>query len=205
MPQSPSTQAAQRFVIPRSLMAGFVVAALATMVIAFVNYRASEVRGDAVAAIERASQGMRQLSLVHSALKDMETGQRGYLLTGNLSYLQPYQLAHGVYERQLTALKESTDSQPAQRRLVTQIEDLARQKIRELEETVELRKAGNTEAAMELVRTDAGKNTMTACGTWPRTWRACRRRISTNAAATGKTRRHCPPTIPGAARWCCWR
>ena len=160
MPQSPSTQAAQRFVIPRSLMAGFVVAALATMVIAFVNYRASEVRGDAVAAIERASQGMRQLSLVHSALKDMETGQRGYLLTGNLSYLQPYQLAHGVYERQLTALKESTDSQPAQRRLVTQIEDLARQKIRELEETVELRKAGNTEAAMELVRTDAGKNTM---------------------------------------------
>ena len=160
MPQSPSSQAAQRFVIPRSLMAGFVVAALATMVIAFVNYRASEVRGDAVAAIERASQGMRQLSLVHSALKDMETGQRGYLLTGNLSYLQPYLLAHGVYERQLTALKESTDSQPAQRRLVTQIEDLARQKIRELEETVELRKAGNTEAAMELVRTDAGKNTM---------------------------------------------
>ncbi len=160
MPQSPSSQAAQRFAIPRSLMLGFVVAALATLVIAFVNYRASEVRGDAVVAMDRTSQGMRQLSLVHSALKDMETGQRGYLLTGDPSYLQPYLLAQSVFERQLTALKDTTESQPSLRRLVVQIEDLARQKMRELSETVELRKAGSTEAAMALVRTDAGKNIM---------------------------------------------
>ncbi|MDP4076027.1 response regulator [Acidovorax sp. A1169] len=160
MPRSPSTQAAQRFAIPRSLMAGFIVAALATLVIAFVNYRASEVRADAVAAMDRTSQGMRQLSLVHSALKDQETGQRGYLLTGDASYLQPYLLAQNVLDRQLTALKASTEGNASQRRLVIQIEDLARQKRSELAETVELRKAGNVEGAMALVRTDTGKNIM---------------------------------------------
>ncbi len=160
MPRSSSSQAAQRFAIPRSLMAGFIVAALATLVIAFVNYRASEVRADAVAAMDRTSQAMRQLSLVQSALKDLETGQRGYLLTGDPSYLQPYLLAQNVLDRQLTALKASTESNAGQRRLVIQIEDLARQKRSELAETVELRKVGNTEAAMALVRTDAGKSIM---------------------------------------------
>jgi len=160
MPRSPSTQAAQRFAIPKSLMAGFIVAALATLVIAFVNYRASEVRADAVAAMDRTSQAMRQLSLVHSALKDLETGQRGYLLTGDASYLQPYLLAQNVLDRQLTALKASTEGNAGQRRLVVQIEDLARQKRSELAETVDLRKAGNVEGAMALVRSDAGKNIM---------------------------------------------
>ncbi len=141
-------------------MAGFIVAALATLVIAFVNYRASEVRADAVAAMDRTSQGMRQLSLVHSALKDMETGQRGYLLTGDPAYLQPYLLAQNVLERQMAALKTSTGSTPSQLRLVVQIEDLARQKRSELAETVDLRKAGNVEGAMALVRSDAGKNIM---------------------------------------------
>ncbi|MDZ7861652.1 response regulator [Acidovorax sp.] len=160
MSRSPTTQSAQRFAIPRSLMAGFIVAALATLVIAFVNYRASEVRADAVATMDRTSQGMRELSLVHSALKDMETGQRGYLLTGDASYLQPYLLAQNVLDRQLTALKASTEGNAGQRRLVGQIEDLARQKRSELAEAVDLRKAGNVEAAMALVRTDAGKNIM---------------------------------------------
>ena len=160
MPRSSSSQAAARFAIPRTLMAGFVVAALATLVIALVNFRASEMRGNAVEAMDRTTLAMRQLNLFNSALKDAETGQRGFLLTGEPGYLQPYQLALTVLERQMTALKASTVGEPIQLRLVTQIDDLSRQKLRELNETIELAKAGNRDAAMALVRTDAGKNLM---------------------------------------------
>ncbi|KQO15521.1 response regulator [Acidovorax sp. Leaf78] len=160
MPRSSSTQATTRFAIPRTLMAGFVVAALATLVIALVNFRASETRGEAVAAMDRTTLAMRQLNLFSSALKDAETGQRGFLLTGEVSYLQPYQLALTSLERQMTALKASTNEEPIHRRLVTQIDDLTRQKLRELNETIELHKGGNRDAAMALVRTDAGKNLM---------------------------------------------
>ena len=53
MPRSSSPQAATRFAIPRTLVAGFVVAALATLVIAIVNFRSAEARADAVHANAR--------------------------------------------------------------------------------------------------------------------------------------------------------
>jgi len=160
MPRSSSTQAATSFAIPRTLLAGFVVAALATLVIALVNFRASEMRGDAVAAMDRSALAMRQLNVVSASLKDAETGQRGYLLTGDPAYLQPYQLALTALERQMAALKTSTADEPVQRRLVVQLDELSQQKLRELNDTIELRKAGDRDGAMALVRSDTGKNLM---------------------------------------------
>ncbi|MFT4240712.1 MAG: response regulator [Acidovorax sp.] len=160
MPRSPSTQAAASFAVPRTLVAGFTVAALATLVIALANFRASEMRADAVAAMDRSAMAMRQLNLVTSSLKDAETGQRGYLLTGDIAYLQPYQLALTALERQLAALKASAADEPAQRRMVTQLDDLSRQKLRELHDTIALVQSGDREAAMAMVRSNAGKNLM---------------------------------------------
>ena len=157
---SSSTQVATRFAIPRSLLAGFVVAALATLIIAIVNFRSAETRADAVQAMDRTTVAMRQLNLFNSAIKDAETGQRGYLLMGDTTYLQPYQLAISAMERQMTGLKASTADDPIQRRLVVQLDELSRQKLRELNETIELRKTGNGVEAMALMRTDAGKNIM---------------------------------------------
>ena len=48
-----SQQSASRHTLPRTLMAGFVTAALATLVIAFVNVRSAETRTEAVRAMDR--------------------------------------------------------------------------------------------------------------------------------------------------------
>ena len=160
MPRSSSPQATTRFAIPRTLLAGFVVAALATLVIAIVNFRSAETRTDAVDAMDRTTLAMRQLNLFHSAVKDAETGQRGYLLTGEAAYLQPYQLAIMSMQRQMAGLKASTGDDSIHRRLVVQLDELSQQKLRELNETIALRKSGDTAGAMALVRTDAGKNIM---------------------------------------------
>ncbi len=157
---SSSTQVATRFAIPRSLLAGFVVAALATLIIAIVNFRSAETRAAAVQAMDRTTVAMRQLNLFNSAIKDAETGQRGYLLMGDPAYLQPYQLALSAMERQMADLKASTADDPIQRRLVVQLDELSQQKLRELNETIELRKSGNGVEAMALMRTDVGKNVM---------------------------------------------
>ncbi|MBX9832338.1 MAG: CHASE3 domain-containing protein, partial [Burkholderiaceae bacterium] len=157
---SSSTQVATRFAIPRSLLAGFVVAALATLIIAIVNFRSAETRADAVKAMDRTTVAMRQLNLFHSAVKDAETGQRGYLLMGDTAYLQPYQLAMSAMERHMTGLKASTADDTIQRRLVVQLDELSRQKMRELNESIELRKTGDGVGAMALMRTDVGKNIM---------------------------------------------
>ena len=67
MPRSSSPQAASRFAIPRALVAGFVVAALATLVIAIVNFRSAETRADAVHAMDRTSLAMRRSGMQRAA------------------------------------------------------------------------------------------------------------------------------------------
>ncbi|MCG2606956.1 MAG: hypothetical protein KBO60_28290, partial [Achromobacter sp.] len=73
-----SQQPASRHTLPRTLIAGFVMAALATLLIAFVNVRSAETRTRAVKAMDRATETVRQLSLFNSALKDAEIGQRDH-------------------------------------------------------------------------------------------------------------------------------
>jgi signal transduction histidine kinase/DNA-binding response OmpR family regulator/CHASE3 domain sensor protein len=161
MPRSSSPQASTtRFAIPRTLLAGFVVAALATLVIALVNFRSAELRTEAVEAMDRTTLAMRQLNLFHSAIKDAETGQRGYLLTGDSTYLQPYQIAVAALQDHMTALKASTTEESAQHKLVVQLDELSQQKLRELNETIALYKSGDGVGAMALVRTNAGKDLM---------------------------------------------
>ena len=149
-----------RFAIPRTLMVGFVVAALATLVIALVNFQASETRTEAVEAMDQTAQSMRSLNLLSASLKDAETGQRGYLLTGDRSYLQPYELALTAIARQVTALESSTQREPAQHALAVQINDITQQKLAELNKTIALRESDDLEAAMALMRTDIGRNLM---------------------------------------------
>ncbi|WP_454676913.1 response regulator [Achromobacter marplatensis] len=159
MPKS-SSQPANRYAFPRTLLAGFVTAALATLVIAFVNVRSAETRMQAVKAVDRTTETLRQLSLFNSALKDAEIGQRGYLLTGDVTYLQPYLRSLGLIDQRLALVKAATSNDSAQRRIVSDIEGITRQKLTELHETVEMRKAGNVEGAMAVVRTDSGKEAM---------------------------------------------
>ena len=135
-----SLQPASRHTLPRTLMAGFVLAALATLLIAFVNVRSAETRTRAVKAMDRATETVRQLSLFNSALKDAEIGQRGYLLTGDPSYLQPYLRSVPLIEQRLEVVKEAAADDSAQRRIVNDIAGITQQKLTELRETVDVYK-----------------------------------------------------------------
>ena len=157
MPHTSTSQAATRFAVPRGMLVGFVIAALATVLIALVNFRTAQVRAQAVEAMDETTVTMRHLNLFVSSLKDAETGQRGYLLTGDDTYLQPYNLSLGAMERNMARLKELTDDSAVQRRLVLQIDDLRHEKLRELGETIELRRSKGQEAAVAVTRSDAGR------------------------------------------------
>ena len=164
MTRSSSPQAAARFTIPRALLAGFVIAALATLVIAIVNFHSAETRADAVRAMDDSTAAMRHLNRFNVAIKDAETGQRGYLLTGDPAYLQPYEMAANSLQQHLADLKLSAADYPAQRQLAAQVDELAQQKLRELNETIALKRNGDMAGAMELVRSGAGKALMERLG-----------------------------------------
>src|ERR1700685_3002723 len=94
------------------------------------------------------------------ALRDAETGQRGYLLTQQADYLEPYQFATCSVPELTRLLESLTRDLPDQRIKGQQIAELARQKLAELAATISLAQGGNTREAAALVATNRGKALM---------------------------------------------
>ncbi len=97
-----------------------------------------------------------ELSLLVITLQEAETGQRGFLLTGEPAYLAPYERARDLVRDEIARLTALTRDNAEQQRALGQIDETARAKLDELRQTVELRQAGDAEGALALVRTDRG-------------------------------------------------
>jgi signal transduction histidine kinase/CHASE3 domain sensor protein/DNA-binding response OmpR family regulator len=108
--------------------------------------------GDTLAALED----------VLSAVKDAETGQRGYLLTGNESYLRPYRAAAEEIGPRLYALQRLTMDNPAQQDRLATLKERIDAKLGELKQTIDLRQSGAEAAALAVVQSDRGKEEMDA-------------------------------------------
>ncbi len=97
---------------------------------------------------------------VLSLLKDAETGQRGYVITGDPGYLAPFARAVVDIRDRLAALKRLTQDDPAQRERLARLDDLIVQKVAELERTIRARTDQGFDAAALIVATDQGKRLM---------------------------------------------
>jgi CHASE3 domain sensor protein len=102
-----------------------------------------------------------KLSVVLKDLTDMETGQRGYLLTGDPAYLQPYTDAKGRIEMDFVDLRAGLSNRTQRERsLESQLESLAGSKQTEIERSINLRQQGYRHRSFKLVDTNEGKDCM---------------------------------------------
>jgi PAS domain S-box-containing protein len=95
-----------------------------------------------------------------STLKDAETGQRGYLITGDEAYLEPYYVALARLDTDLTNLEGDSLADRETAGQIERIRVLTLAKMAELRSTVALGQSGQPEAAWAIVRTDRGKALM---------------------------------------------
>lgn len=95
-----------------------------------------------------------------STLADAETGQRGYIITGVPSYLEPFQLAKARVQGSVARLRALTSDNIEQGAAIQDIERLVNQKLDELSETIALRRDKGLEAARKVMMTDRGKRVM---------------------------------------------
>jgi CHASE3 domain sensor protein len=103
-----------------------------------------------------------QLQETISSLKDAETGQRGYLLTGDEKYLTPYSAALARLHSDLAHLAATAESGDLPGQDVTTVARLTAQKLGELQQTVALRRTQGLPAALAIVQTNLGKQVMDA-------------------------------------------
>jgi CHASE3 domain sensor protein len=92
-----------------------------------------------------------------SLLKDAETGQRGYLLTGRAHYLEPYEAAITQLPERLAGLRELTADNHEQQRRLAELEVQVQAKLNELRQAIGVRQQKGLDEALEVVRVDRGK------------------------------------------------
>jgi CHASE3 domain sensor protein len=154
-----STFGAARFgpPLPPKTFFGFLLAVVAVLVIALLSYQSLQATAASSQSLTAAIEVLAQLNSVLSTLKDAETGQRGYLLTGKESYLEPFTTAKAALPGEFKTLRGVLANRPEQTRRLDALESLANLKMSELQETVDLRQSGRADAALAVVLTDRGK------------------------------------------------
>lgn len=105
------------------------------------------------------------LSLLRGTLRagvDAETGQRGFLLTGQADYLEPFRRGEAIWLPTIDRLdkKLSGIATPSQEQALIRIRDLATRKLAELNQTIELATANRQAEALAVVQTDEGQEIM---------------------------------------------
>jgi signal transduction histidine kinase len=96
-----------------------------------------------------------------SEVKDAETGQRGYLLTGDESFLAPWLSSRDTVSEHLSQLRSAAHTSVAVERLDA-MRPLLDAKLAELSATIEMRRHGDVEAVVARVRAADGKRSMDA-------------------------------------------
>ncbi len=101
-----------------------------------------------------------KLENVLSLLKDAETGGRGFALTGEERYLEPYNTAASEIMINIESAVSLTLDNPEQQKSLRQLRKLSREKLDILAETIKLRREGGMAAALPVILSDRGKNIM---------------------------------------------
>src|SRR6201992_3084463 len=97
-----------------------------------------------------------------SSMQDAETGQRGFLLTNNEKYLEPYNSALLAIPPRLDEIAQLTSDNPAQKPRIAALRVHVGAKLAELKETIDLRHTQGLDAALAVVNSDRGKVEMDA-------------------------------------------
>ncbi|MEX1827103.1 response regulator [Luteibacter sp. CQ10] len=138
-------------------LAAVVVFFVCSGMVAWFNVRT--IRNDNGMVI-RSQETVGALGDVFSSIQDAETGQRGFLLTGNERYLEPYQNAVGVIPARMDAIRAAMSDDAAQQKRLNEFAARVQSKLEELRTTIETRRSHGADAALAIVASDRGKAAM---------------------------------------------
>jgi signal transduction histidine kinase len=145
---------------PPRMALSLLLAALAALALVGINEAGYRQSSRALADIEEAQQVRGTLNQILQNMLDAETGQRGYLLTGEANYRQPYDTAVKQVDGNLATLRRLYAGRPAE---LTQLAELSKhvlRKVAEMDMSVRLRQDGKEDAWKFVITTDVGREEM---------------------------------------------
>jgi signal transduction histidine kinase len=151
----------RRFAISRSSI-NLVLALLAALFLVGINETGFLQSNKALDDIAAASRIRGTLNRVLQLTLDAETGSRGYLLTGDARYLEPYNTAVADIGKQIDSLRASYPQGSEESQILNNLQLNTQRKLAEMDLSVRMRKQGNEDAWKFVLMTDVGKEHMDA-------------------------------------------
>ncbi len=110
--------------------------------------------------IRRATDNLNAIHTVFSTVQDFETGQRGYILTGDDAYRVPFDNALARLPQERDQLRQLVGDNATQQARLAQLDAAIGEKVQELQATIELRRSQGMDAALQVIRQETGRRAM---------------------------------------------
>ncbi|MEJ8846437.1 CHASE3 domain-containing protein [Variovorax rhizosphaerae] len=154
-----------RWIALPKIALGLALAALAALVLIGINEAGYRESSRALEDISEAQRARLALNELLQDVVDAETGQRGYLLTGEVRYREPYDKAVTEVGGNLANLRELYAARPDERARAERLADHVARKLAEMDVSIRLRERGSEDAWKFVLTTDVGREEMNAIRT----------------------------------------
>ena len=145
--------------IRQIILAGYTLAALLFAVVGATAYRNVSSMRETADWVGHTHEMKQYIVSILSLLQDAETGQRGFVITGEETYLEPYRTGVADVGSVIAAIRTLTPN-PDQHANLDRLEPMITAKFRELAETIDLRRTAGFTAALAVVSEGSGKMIM---------------------------------------------
>ena len=139
---------------------GFAMALVVLCVIGLISYRNASQLAVPPYDLGQSREILERLNNLLSLMRDAEIGQRGYIITGEEDYLEPYRIAVAMIGRKMEDLRKLIVHNSDQQRKLLLLNSLITTELAEFKQTIELRKNKGFEAALQVILTDRGREVM---------------------------------------------
>jgi len=147
---------------PPKMALSLLLAALAALTLVGINEAGYRQSSRALEDINEAQQARGVVNQVLQNMLDAETGQRGFLLTGEASYREPYDTAIKQVDGNLAALRQLYADRPVELAQLAELSKHVLRKVAEMDMSVRLRQDGKEDAWKFVITTDVGREEMDA-------------------------------------------
>ena len=136
------------------------LALLAAVALITINETGFRQSSKALAEISRAQQSRFAVNTLLQNVLDAETGQRGYMLTSEDVYREPYDKALQQIDQHLSRLRELYAERPEELEVLARLSNHLSRKLAEMDMSLRLTRTGNEDASHFVLTTDVGREEM---------------------------------------------
>ncbi|MBA3334194.1 MAG: CHASE3 domain-containing protein [Acidobacteria bacterium] len=149
-----------KIILERQIKFAFILALLILLGIGFFAYRSTKSLNEAIRWEQHTREVLLELDETLHSITDAETSERGFVLTDDESFLEPYQQTAPTFNESIKKLKTLVADNPLQTENSKKLEKLAGEKLDFINRTIEIRRSQGFSQAVEKISSNQGKNLM---------------------------------------------